>query len=115
MSGFKFKADGMLNGIADYELKVRLASEIFADSAGNKMQKEAKTKAKWIDRTGNSRQTIDHYIVNSATKTDIKIRGNTPHFKYLEFAMEKRYAILWPTVKRNMDTVIKAWAKVIRK
>ena len=45
---------------------------------------------------------------------EIRLRGNTPHFKYLELCHEKRNAILWPTIQKWSGQVLSGWVKVIR-
>lgn len=115
MSGFKIDGEGLLRGLNELEIKVRVASELFAKTAGNELEQECKENAEWQDRTGLSRNTIDSEVLTPGNKTEIRLRGNTPQFKYLEGAHEKKYAILWPTVKKNINRVRKAWAKVIWK
>lgn len=115
MSGLKFDASSLLKGLSELDEKVAKASEVYANSAGTKMTNYAKEKAPWTDRTGNSRQTIDSNVEKKGNTTEIQIRGNTPHFKYLELAHEKKHAILWPTIQRHAADVLKGWAKVIWK
>ncbi len=115
MSGLKFDAGNMLKGLAEFDIKAKAVSRIYAKTAGEKMIADAKKNAPWTDRTGNSRQTIDKNIVTGANTTEIQIRGNTPHFKFLEFCHEKKWAILWPTIQKHSAEVIKGWAKIIWK
>lgn len=114
MSGIKFDATKLLKGLSDMELKAEKATQVYAEAAASKMINDAKKNANWIDRTGNSRQTMDYEVTRKGQITEIKLRGNTPHFKYLELAHEKKHAILWPTVQRWSGQVLKGWAKVIK-
>ncbi len=102
-----------MSGLADMELKVERATNLYAETSGVKMINDAKIKAPWIDRTGNSRQTMDHKITKAGTTTIISLRGNTPHFKYLELCHEKKNAILWPTIQRWSGQVLSGWSKII--
>lgn len=115
MSGLKFDFGGLVKGISELDEKATRATNLYAETAGQKMIGEAKRNAKWKDRTGNSRQTMDVNIVKAPNNVTIQLRGNTPHFKYLELCHEKKNAILWPTIQANAGTVIKGWAKVIWK
>lgn len=115
MSGLKLNIDGILKGLAVLDTRAMEASRIYGETAGEKMVNYAKSNAKWIDRTGNSRQTIDKKVTSGIGSATIQIRGNTPHFKYLELAHEKKYAILWPTIQTFQDEVLKGWAKMIFK
>ena len=115
MSNVNLDASGLIKGLAELDEKVLQAGMLYGDTAGTMMVNDAKTNAPWTDRTGNSRQTIDHKVVNKGNSIEIQIRGNTPHFKYLELAMEKRFAILWPTVQKWQSEVIRGWAKMLWK
>lgn len=115
MSGIDFDASNLFKGLSELEEKAIKATELYANVSGTKMANSAKTNAPWTDRTGNSRQTIDYNVQPKGTITEIQIRGNTPHFKYLELAHEKRFAILWPTIQKLSAEILKGWAKVIWK
>lgn len=115
MSGLRFDVTALAKGLESFDSKISKATELYAKTAGDKMVNSAKSDAKWIDRTGNSRQTIDKNIIPMANGIEIQIRGNTPHFKYLELAHEKRWAVLWPTIQKHSSDVIKGWAKFIWK
>jgi hypothetical protein len=115
MSGIDFDASNLFKGLSELEEKAIKATELYANASGTKMANSAKTNAPWTDRTGNSRQTIDYNVQPKGTITEIQIRGNTPHFKYLELAHEKRFAILWPTIQKLSAEILKGWAKVIWK
>ncbi len=104
--GIRLDATGLFKGLAEMELKVQQGTRIYAETAGMKMINDAKANAPWTDRTGNSRQTMDTEVIS--------LRGNTPHFKYLELCHEKRNAILWPTIQKWSGQVLSGWVKVIR-
>ncbi len=55
---------------------------------------------------------MDTEVVSKGRSMEIRLRGNTPHFKYLELCHEKRNAILWPTIKKWSGQVLSGWAKV---
>ena len=111
MSGFNIDGRRLLSNLTERQVKVRAASKIFATAVANELEQEAKENATWTDRTALSRQTIEGTVTQPGNKTEIVLRGNTPQFKYLELAHEKRFAILWPTVRKNMSRVVNAWAK----
>lgn len=115
MSGFKIDGTALLKNLIENDSKVKAACKLFGENAGNELVVECKKDATWTDRTGLSRQTIDSEVISRDGKTEIRIRGNTPHFKYLELAHEKKYAILFPTVKKNMERIKKAWARSVWK
>ena len=111
--GISINMDSLIQGIKDIDQRVRLGSLLYAETAAQKLENHAKEDAPWTDRTGNSRQTIDHAKFLEGNKIIIQIRGNTPHFKYLELAMEKKYAILWPTIQKHKAEIIKGWKVIL--
>ncbi|SCJ52093.1 Uncharacterised protein [uncultured Clostridium sp.] len=115
MSGIKFDASSLLKGLTELDEKVAKASELYGNTAGTKMVNDAKKNAPWTDGPFKSRQSIDHEVISKGGQTEIRLRGNTPHFKYLEFCHEKKWAILWPTIQKHTAEVLKGWAKVIWK
>lgn len=115
MSGLKFDASNLLNGLAELDQKVIMATKLYGNAAGEKMVSDAKKNAPWIDRTGLSRQTIDKSVSNGINSITIELRGNTPHFKYLELCHEKKNAILWPTIQKFQGEILNGWIKVIQR
>lgn len=109
----KFDFTNMLKGIKEWDRKITKATELYAETAAEKMVAEAKKNKPWKPKTHLSHQTIDYKIVKLPNKVQIQLRGNTPHFKYLELCHEKKNAILWPTIKKNSSEVIKGWAKIV--
>ena len=110
--GISIDMDNLIDGLRNIEKKVKTGSMLYATTAGTKMETYAKKNAPWTDRTSNSRQTIDHNEIMEGNKITIQLRGNTPHFKYLELAMEKRWAILWPTIQKHQAEILKGWSMV---
>lgn len=113
MSGIEFNAAGLLNGLTAYNDKVHKATELYAETAKDKMIAYAKPHAPWTDRTGLSRQTIDGTVVPQFASTKIELFGSTPQFKYLELCHDKVWAILWPTVNLMSPEIKKGWASFI--
>ncbi len=114
-SGIRIDTSSLMNNLKKLENKTFQATKLYADSAGVKMVNYAKSNAPWEDRTTNSRQTINHETKIAGNNVIIAIKGNTPHFKYLELAMEKRWAILWPTLQRFQGEIVSGWRNVLGK
>lgn len=108
----KFDATSLIKNLESFDKKTVAAAKVFAETEKEVLVADAKQNAPWTDRTGLSRQTIDGFVESSNKATIINIRGNTPQFKYLEFCHEKRYAILEPTIRKNMQRIKKAWLKI---
>lgn len=105
--GFNVNIAGALKGLTEAELKMRAAVGIYADSAGKKMEKEAKQNAPWTDRTAHARQTIQGGHEWHGSKCYAYVAGNEKYSSYLEFAHEKQNAILYPVVKKMSPEILK--------
>ena len=112
-TGFNFDIKDILEKTLYAQQKIISGCQHYAEDAGGRMLTDAKLHAKWTDRTGQSRQTMTMDVVNDAGVIAIQLRGNTPQFQYLEYAMEKRFAILNPTVEKWTPEVLKGWANTI--
>ncbi|PRR84745.1 hypothetical protein [Clostridium luticellarii] len=112
--GFKIDINDVLKKTLYNQKKVHDGCVRYAQTSGKMMVADAKQNAKWRDRTGLSRDTMDAGIVDKNNVIEINLRGHTPQFKYLEYAMEKKYAILNPTRDKFATEVIKGWAEVLK-
>lgn len=103
-----------LSKIADIEQKVLQGTRLYAETSAQKLVAEAKSNAPWKDITAISRQTISSEVQSSGANQKIILKGGTSaHFIYLELAMEKKYAIIQPTMIKMAPGIIQGWKKVI--
>ena len=93
--------------MAEFEVRARMALEVYGDTAGKKLEGEAKRSAPWIDRTGLSRKTIQGGSQWDGNKCIVYISGNTPQFPYLELCHDKKYAVLQPTINKMSPEILK--------
>lgn len=93
--------------------KKRIAITLFGEAAAKKLESEAKEGAPWVDRTSNARNSIQGNFVWEGKKAAIILSGNMNYSVYLELAMEKRFAILVPTIKRNQNDIYNGYRKVV--
>ena len=113
--GFNIDASSVMSNMDLIASKVLSAGKMYGETAGLKMISDAKQSAKWTDRTALSRQTMSNTTLQSGSSTEIVLSGNTDQFKYLELAMEKKYAILMPTINKWQGQVLTGWANAINK
>lgn len=99
---------------SDAEKKMRAAIGLYADTAAKKMEAEAKLNAPWTDRTGNARNSIQGDFGWRKNQAVITLSGNVDYFVYLELAMEKRWAILKPTIDRNAPEILKGYQRLVK-
>ena len=94
------------------EATVRAAIGVYADTAAKKMEAEAKQNAPWIDRTSNARNSIRGDFGWEGGKAVISLSGNMDYSVFLELAMEKKCAILVPTIERNATDILSAYRRI---
>lgn len=96
------------------EQRMRAAIGLLADTAAQSMEAEAKTNARWEDRTSNARNSIQGSFGWEGSKAKITLSGNMDYSVCLELAHEKRFAILVPTIQRNAPNVLNAYQRLVR-
>lgn len=113
MSGFRIDIQGALRGLAEAEIRTRAAVGLYGDTAGKKLEREAKQNASWTDRTAHARGTITGGGEWQGNKMVVHVEGNTSYFPYLEFCNSKRYAILYPTIQRLSPEIIRGMERIL--
>lgn len=98
--------EGVLQGLATFENRAMAAMKLYGDTAGKKLEKEAKDGAPWIDRTGLSRKTIQGGSQMEGDKCTVYVAGNTEQFPFLELAHDKKYATLQPSVDKLTPEIL---------
>ncbi len=110
---FRIDPTKALKGLVEAELKAKAKIGLYCDAAGKKLESEAKENAPWTDRTGDARKTIQGGKEWEGDKCIAYIAGNKDYSEYLEFANEKKHAVLWPTVNKMQDEIIKGMKNII--
>lgn len=112
---FDLDIDDLVNGLADFDDKMKVAISIYADAAGEKLEAEAKDNAPWTDRTGLSRETIEGGNEWDGDECYIYVAGNTDYFPFLELCHDKKYATLKPSLDKLSPEIIKGMENLLRK
>ncbi len=94
--------------------KVRMAIKIFGEAEAKRMEGEAKADAPWTDRTSNARNSITGSFRWEEAKAIITLSGNMDYSVYLELAMEEKYAVLIPTIRRNTPAILNGYRKLVK-
>jgi len=92
----------------------RQALTMFAETAAQKMEGEAKSRARWTDRTSNARNSIQGTSGWEGPLLKILLSGNMKYSVYLELAHEKKFAILKPTIDRNKTAIGRGYGKLVK-
>lgn len=99
--------------LKDFEKRVRSGLLMYGDTSAKKLEADAKKNRPWKDQTGNARNSIQGDSYFKSDTLVIRLSGNVDYFQYLELAMDKRYAILKPTVDKNGPEIFKGY-KIVR-
>lgn len=115
MSGFKIDVQSVLKGLSEFEVKSRAAIGLYGDTAGKKLENEAKDNAPWTDRTGLSRKTIEGGSQWEGDKRVVYVSGNTQQMPFLELAHDKKYATLQPAVDKLSPEILRGMNNLLGK
>lgn len=102
MASKKYSIDvsKVLKGITDFEGAFDKALMVFAQSGAQKMEQYAKKNRKWTDRTGRARQSLNGSAFRIDNGYRIQIAHGVYYGVYLEYAHERKYAILERTITK---------------
>jgi hypothetical protein len=97
-------------GVQRYGDRVLTAVAAVAQYAATQMQNDAKTNARWVDRTGNARTGLFGTSEADFGATVVTIylsHGATIDYGiWLELANSGRYAVIMPTLEAHYDDVM---------
>lgn len=110
--GFSVDSSDFLRGLESAQHRVKAAVELYADTAGKKLEAEAKKSAPWINRTGNARQTIQGGYTWRGDTCVIYVAGNMDYSVFLELCNEKRYATLWPALHKLEPQILRGFERL---
>ena len=112
---FRMDPSNLLKGLSEHKMKMKVAIKLYGDTAGKKLEMEAKQNRPWQDRTSLARQTIQGGSDWKGNKVVVYVSGNTSYFPFLELAHEKAYAVLWPTIQRMAKEIIEGMNNLLNR
>ena len=90
----------------DYLKRVQFAVDQVAVYFAVKLMDDAKANATWVDRTGRARAGLQTFTDRlSQNLVSIYLTTQAPYGKWLELARGGRYAIIMPTIVKNLPTL----------
>lgn len=95
--------------------KIEIAAEKYGKTVAAKLEGEAKENRPWRDRTAQARQRIKGRCEKEPGKLKIYLSHGVDYGVYLEFAHEKRYAIIYPTLRKEAPEVMSGMRGLIDK
>lgn len=111
--GIKFDAEKVLIGLTDFGTKMNAALRIYAETAAKDFESHAKRNRPWKDRTGRARQGLTGYVTPKGNSWRINIAHTVDYGIWLEYARNKKYAILEPTVRLKAKDVLDGLKKLV--
>ena len=116
MAGLSFDPSNIVNGLNSFHSRFQAAVQMYADISAIKLQNYAREHRKWTDRTGQARQRLTGYTGRTATGYRVYIAHGVSYGVYLEYAHEKRYAILEETVlKVGSEDILPGFQRLLER
>lgn len=111
----KFDISDMLNGLTKIENRAERAIQMFAETAAKQMESDAKEQAKWTDRTGAARRGLTGDTSKLSNGVRVRLSHTVSYGIFLEFAHEKKYAIVGPIVDLSAPFIIEDFEGFLEK
>lgn len=115
MASFNLDDSDLKAGITIFEQRVMQAIKVYGETTAKDFESYAKANRPWTDRTSRARQGLKGYTEDNEKGIDVCIAHTVDYGKFLEYAHEKRFAILWPTVRKKSNDVLKGFKTMFSK
>lgn len=86
--------------LSKLQSKFDVAVSLLCENGSQKMEQYAKEHRPWKDQTGNARQRLKGSWAKERKGYVVKIAHGVDYGVWLEFAHERKYAILLPTIEK---------------
>ena len=97
--------DHLIRNLQAYERRAMGALDAFAADNAQRLQDEARQNAPWEDRTGNARSGLMGSSGREGRFILIVLAHTVFYGKFLELRWGGRYAIILPTIWRNLNAI----------
>lgn len=104
-SGVRVEASDLDEGLKN--LLRPVVVRMYAETQAKSLEGYAKEHRPWTDRTGDARKRLTGYVTETNTGYRITLAHGVNYGLWLELAMEKRYAILEPTIRLKGSEVLR--------
>lgn len=95
----QFDSTNLQANMNTFASKFDAAVRILCENGSQKMEQYAKENRPWTDRTGSARQRLKGSWEKVREGYMVKISHGVNYGVWLEFAHERKYAILLPTIE----------------
>jgi hypothetical protein len=114
MSGFYFDSKSLLGGLEEMSKK-QLAPLLKLETEAKRLEDYSKQKAPWTDRTGQARRSMNASVSTIDKGYRITLAHGVDYGVWLEFAHEKRFAIIMPAIKAKGPEIVKSFENFMEK
>lgn len=102
-------------GLTVYRTKIHQACVAVGNYFAPVVEAEAKSNARWTDRTGNARQGLTGFIDDvSESMVYLYLAGRVAYQPFLELSNSGRYAIILPTLESHYSAIFDMLESVLR-
>lgn len=108
MSSFKFDSKSLVNGLVAMS-KRDLAPLLKLETEAKKLQGYAQRNAPWTDRTSLARKSLNASVTTTNKGYRIILAHGVDYGMWLEFAHERKYAIIMPAIEQKSPEIIKSF------
>lgn len=109
--GLRFDAKQLEKGLDRQKMMTEYALRQAGALEAKRLTIHARTEAPWRDHTTNARRGIHGRALQGKDRLEIRLSGSVNYMVYLEFARKKKWAILWPTIRKYGSTAIENIAR----
>ena len=133
----KFNMDGLFKGLELLDDKAEMALKMYADTSSKKLEAYAKKHRPWTDRTAQARQRLKGTYKTIPNGYRLMLSHGVTYGKYLEatnnpnwknpnapgenqltglqteFAYERKFAIISPTIRTKSPEIIKGLTNLL--
>ena len=109
------KLDGdLLKNLETKSKRSRVEVRMYAETVAKLLEKDAKQRAPWTDRTGQARQRLSAYVTEIQPGICmVTLAHGVDYGVFLELAHEKRFATIMPTIQRLSPEIMKGFKVLI--
>lgn len=106
----------LLSNVSEIPDKSKAAILAILEQEAENLEQYMKQNRPWTDRTGNARAGLSAKAYNSGSSyMEIVLSHSVYYGVYLEYSMEKRYAIIYPTILSQGPQVLAAFNDSMRR
>ena len=112
--GLRIDAGKLEKGLDRQKMMTEYALRQAGALEAKRLAIHAQQERPWRDHTTMARRGIHGRALQSRDKMEIRLSGSVNYMVYLEFARKKKWAILWPTIRKYGSTAVENIGRFMR-